>query len=67
MKAKIDVQGMTCSHCENRVNTALLSNEGVEKCKASSKKNEVAVAFDEGKISLEKIKSIIAEEGYNVV
>ena len=66
VKETIKVMGMSCSHCENRVNTALLEIDGVKSCKASAKKGEVAVKFDEGKTSLEKIKGTIIDVGYEV-
>lgn len=65
-KIEITVKGMSCSHCENRVNQALLAIDGVKSAKASAKKSLVAVKFDEAKILEETLKSAIKEAGYEV-
>ena len=64
MKTKLNVKGMHCKSCEMLINDAL-QDEGV-KSQVNVKKGEVVVDFDESKIKLEKIKSIIKKEGYNV-
>lgn len=63
---KITVKGMMCSHCENRVNKAVESLDGVTFAKADRLDNSVEVRFDEKKVSLETIKKVIADEGYDV-
>lgn len=65
-KVILTVKGMSCGHCEKRVNEALLALNGVKKSKASSKKSEVVCLFDESVVSLEQIKAAITEAGYGV-
>ena len=62
----IKVSGMSCSHCENAV-VEELTEAGVSVCKADAKKGEVYVEFDANVITLEKIKEVITETGYEVV
>ena len=62
----LTVKGMSCGHCEKRVDEALLSLDGVKKSKASSKKGQVLCLFDESLVSLEQIKAAITEAGYKV-
>lgn len=63
-KEIIAVKGMSCEHCENRVQKALLAIDGVAKCKASAKKGEVKISFDETKTTIDAIKAVITETGY---
>lgn len=61
---KIKVEGMMCSHCENRINKVLSQLDGVKSVKADHLAKCVDISFDESKISLEKIKQAIKDEGY---
>ena len=67
LKEKLMVNGMSCAHCEGRVNTLLEGLEGVKSVKASAKKNEVVIKFDETKIELSTLKAKINETGFEVV
>lgn len=62
MKINLKIKGMHCKSCETLISDAL-ADAGV-KSRVDSKKGTAVVEFDESKISLEKIKSIIAKEGY---
>ena len=66
MEAKIAVKGMHCPSCEALV-VDTLEEAGVHSAEASHKKGLVTVKFYENKISLEKIKGLIKEEGYEVI
>lgn len=64
---QITVKGMMCTHCEGKVNKAVGALEGVTFVGANHDKNLVEVTFDENKVSLQKIKDVISEQGYEVV
>ena len=66
MKTELNVRGMTCHSCEMMIQEELEEQEGVFLVSASSKDNKVVVDYDDSKISSDKIKEIIVEEGYNV-
>lgn len=66
-KIILNVNGMSCSHCENRVMEALKKNEAVKKAKASAKKNIVEIKYNEEMASKEDLEKIITKEGYEVV
>ncbi|WP_290770659.1 cation transporter [Anaerofustis sp.] len=66
-KVILNVNGMSCSHCENRVVNALKENQSVKKAKASAKKSIVEVKFDENKTNIEELSKIITDQGYEVV
>lgn len=61
----LNVQGMSCGHCVNSVEGA------VGKLGASAKVDlaagQVAVEFDESKVTLGAIKEAIEDQGYDVV
>lgn len=65
-KETIAVKGMSCAHCEARVNGALSALNGVKDTKASAKKASVTVKFDESAVSLDTIRHAITEAGYEV-
>ena len=62
----INVQGMTCSNCENRIETALGKTTGIFDVKASYASGRVAVTYDEQAIRQETIESIIESMDYTI-
>ena len=64
-KITLNVEGMTCAHCEKAVVNAL-SDLGVKTVKASAKKRTVDVTFSTDSVTLEQIKAEIKEIGYHV-
>lgn len=63
-KLKLNVEGMHCASCETLIKD-VLSDENV-KASVDSKKGEVIIEYDDSKINLDKIKSLIENEGYKV-
>ena len=64
MKKMIAIEGMTCGHCQARVEKALNSVEGV-KAKVDLKKNSATVEAD-STISDDLLKKTVEEAGYTV-
>lgn len=64
-KFVVKVQGMSCSHCERRVEAAVTGVAGVLKAKASAKKGEVIVKSDDASV-LPRVRQAIREAGYEV-
>ena len=62
---KVKVGGMTCSHCKESVENAVLSVEGVENTSADVKKGEVSI-FGYG-IDISSIKNKIESRGFTVL
>jgi len=60
----LKVQGMSCQHCVNSIEGAL-KEIGVSG-KVNLKGESVDVMFDEQKVSLDQIKEVIEEQGYDV-
>ncbi len=67
MLKKIDVEGMTCEHCEKAVHDALVGQVGVDQVEVSLEEAQVIVKFKEDKISLETLKNKIKEAGYEPI
>jgi len=65
-KEVIHVEGMSCGHCSQAVEGALLKLEGVNRALVSLQDKNVVVEFDIEKVTVEKIKSEIEEIGYEV-
>ena len=63
-KIILNVKGMHCPSCEVLVKDSLEELEAVSNAKADSKSGIVEVEFDEDKIDMKKIKSVIINEGY---
>jgi copper chaperone len=61
----LNVQGMSCQHCVNSIEGAL--KEIGASGKVNLKGESVDVSFDEQKVSLDQIKEVIEEQGYDVV
>jgi copper chaperone len=66
MKSEIQVTGLHCSGCEMVVTEALEEMDGVMVAKASHETGTVDVEFDDTKVTLDAIKSVIEEQGYRV-
>jgi copper chaperone len=61
---KLTVEGMSCGHCVNTIESAL-KESGVN-AKVDLQSKSVDVEFDESQIDIGKIKGIIREKGYSV-
>jgi copper chaperone len=66
MKTILNVEGMSCEHCVRAVTNAVgaLPVDGVS---VDLKGNTVTVDYDPNKVSLDKIKFEIEDQGYSVV
>ena len=61
----LKVEGMSCGHCVNSVETALKNIGAAGKVDLANK--SVSVEFDESQLSLDAIKAAIEDQGYDVV
>jgi copper chaperone len=66
MTTTLQVQGMTCNHCKMAVTNALQEIEGVNRVEVHLEKGTVDVDYDETKVSLNQLKEVIEEQGYDV-
>lgn len=64
--ATISVEGMTCGHCTESVEKALLGLHGVVSAAANLEAKNVVVDYDGHKVSIEALKSAIEDIGFDV-
>ncbi|WNY29240.1 Copper chaperone CopZ [Methanimicrococcus stummii] len=60
------VGGMTCGHCQRRVQDALTNIDGVSKASVNLEKGEATVEYDGFKTSADVLKKAVADAGYEV-
>ena len=60
----LNVQGISCQHCVNSIEGAL-KEIGVSG-KVNLSDDSVEATYDENQVSLEQIKEVIEEQGYEV-
>lgn len=63
----LNVEGMSCSHCENSVKKAVGALDGVSNVAVDLKGKKVTIEFDTEKTSVDAIKDAIEDQGYDVV
>lgn len=64
--ARIIVDGMTCSNCEQRIEKSVRALEGVSRVTASASLSEVVVYYDSDLVNREAIVDAITGAGYRV-
>ena len=62
----LNVEGMSCSHCENRVKKAVSALDGVKNVAVDLAGKTVTVEFDPGKVTVAAIGEAIEDQGYDV-
>lgn len=65
MKEIIKVEGMSCGHCVNSIETSVGELTGVSAVKVNLDSKEVAVEYD-GAATLAQIKETIEDQGYDL-
>ncbi|NLZ82812.1 MAG: copper chaperone CopZ [Clostridiales bacterium] len=63
----INVEGMSCQHCVNAITNGVGGLEGVNKVQVSLENKTVSIDYNSDKVTLDKIKAEIEEQGYDVV
>ncbi|HEX9059960.1 MAG TPA: copper chaperone CopZ [Clostridia bacterium] len=62
----LNVEGMSCSHCENSVKKSVGALNGVSSVTVDLKSKKVTVEFDPERVNIETIKDTIEDQGYDV-
>jgi copper chaperone len=60
----VNIEGMSCQHCVNRVKKAIEALEGIKNLDVSI--GSAKITFDEGKVSKSAIEKAITAAGYKV-
>jgi copper ion binding protein len=62
----LNVEGMSCIHCENRVKKTVGALIGVSSVAVDLKGKKVTVEYDPGVATVNAMKEAIEEQGYEV-
>lgn len=62
----LNVEGMSCSHCENSIKKSVGALNGVDKVEVDLKGKKVTIEFDPEKVNVVTIKDTIEDQGYDV-
>ena len=62
----LNVEGMSCSHCENSIKKAVGSLNGVGNVIVDLGGKKVTVEFDPKKVGIDIIKDTIEDQGYDI-
>jgi copper chaperone len=57
---------ISCEHCTNAIQNAVGALEGVQQVRADISSKKVDIQYDPSRISLDKIESVMDDEGYPV-
>lgn len=61
---QLQAPDISCAHCVGAVKNRIGQLEGIEAVDASAETKLIDIAFDSEKISLEKIRAELEDEGY---
>ena len=67
MEKILKIDGMMCNHCKTAVEEALRKTDGVTKVEVSLEEKCAKVIFDEEKCSLNMLKTVIEDQGFDVI
>ena len=67
IKTRIFIGGMTCVNCQNKIETALLHTAGIETARVSYQNGTADLVYDPDWITLEEIRQVIRDTGYEVL
>lgn len=67
MELTLEVNGMTCEHCEKAVKGALQELEGVYGVEVHLSSGKVDVSYDEAYVGKPMMKEAIEAQGYEAV
>jgi len=67
VESTLTVQGMTCTGCENLINTKVGEIKGVESVTSSHTEEKVIVVYDKSRVTPDMINQAIEGSGYKVV
>jgi copper chaperone CopZ len=62
-KIILKIDGMTCGKCPVKIEKALDKMDGIKKARASYRKHQAMVIYDENVVTVEDMKRVIAQAG----
>jgi copper chaperone len=62
----LNVPDISCEHCERTITNALTPVEGIRSVRVDIPEKKVRVDYDEGQVSVDRMKEVLQEEEYPV-
>lgn len=66
-KIRMDIGGMTCINCQNKIEKALISTKGVVKANVSYRRGFAEIEYDDNKTNEKKLIKVIENLDYKVI
>lgn len=66
-RKRLYIGGMKCVNCQNKIEQVVKKTPGVESAKVSYQKGTADIAFDPDWVTLEELRKVIREAGYEVL
>lgn len=66
-RKRLYIGGMKCVNCQNKIEQVVKKTPGVESAKVSYQKGTADIAFDPDWVTLEELRQVIREAGYEVL
>jgi len=66
-KLTLKIGGMSCASCAQTIEKALKKTEGVQEAHVNFATEKVALSYDPGRVTPEKIREVIEQTGYQVM
>jgi len=66
MKEKFDIKGMSCSACSSKIQNKMDNTDGIIKAEVNLLTNSMLVEFDEKKLNISDIITVVKDLGYGV-
>lgn len=66
IKKTLQLEPISCPSCIEKINRALMRQNGISSAEVTFNSSKVKVAFDENLITLEEIQNVITNLGYVV-
>ena len=63
----LTVYGMSCGHCVNAIESSVGKMNGVSEVYVHLNQGKVEIHFNSDSVSIEELKEVIEEQGYEVV
>ncbi len=60
----LNIEGMTCGHCQMTVANALKDVKGVKEVEVNLETNKAKVLYKEGKVEVKQLIKAVEESGY---
>ena len=64
--AIIRIEGMHCHKCEQAIQKALLSKEGVHEVEVDFNSGQASVLYDQSKVDVKSLTEAVTDAGYQV-